>query len=304
MPEYDITLLTASKYLTAEKDNWFVNELLEDDRILAGALEKRGLKVTRTHWDNSGFNWAETGCVIFRTPWDYFNRYSEFAPWLENAAKVTKFINPLTIINWNIDKHYLLDLKDAGISIPPTVFIEPGDERSLAEITASLNWEEFILKPAISGGAWHTYRLNRNNITEHEEIFKELIKDKSMLLQEFQSSVTNTGEMSFIVLGGRFTHSVLKKAKKSDFRVQADHGGSVHDYSASGDEIAFAEEVVARSPRGIAYARVDVMKDNRGELALIELEVFEPELWFRKNLPAAELFAGIVSDIVNNSEKT
>ncbi len=301
MAEYDITLLTASKFLTAEKDDWFTSQLLEDDRLLAGVLEKRGLKVTRTNWDNPGFKWNETKYVIFRTPWDYFKRYDEFAPWLEKAAKVTKFINPLDIIYWNIDKHYLLDLQKAGINIPPAFFIEPGDERSLKEITDGIEWNEFILKPAISGGAWHTYRLNIKNISEHATIFKELIKDKCMVLQEFQNTVIETGEVSLMVIGGKFTHAVLKKAKESDFRVQADLGGTVHDYSASGDEIKFAEDVVSKSPLGITYARVDVMKDNRGKLSIIELEAFEPELWLRRYPPAADVFADIVFNLTKNN---
>jgi glutathione synthase/RimK-type ligase-like ATP-grasp enzyme len=292
--KFDITLLTSSKFLSAEKDDWYISNILEDDRLLTEALEKRGLKVTRTHWDNPSFVWAETKFVIFRTPWDYFNRYDEFAGWLEKASAVTTFINPVEIIRWNIDKHYMLDLQNAGITVPPTIFIEPDDKRALAQITVDAGWDEFILKPAISGGAWHTYRLNKDNLAEHEEIFKELIKNKSMMLQEFQNNITVKGEISFMLFGGRFTHAVLKKANGGDFRVQDDWGGTVHDYSPSDDEISFAKQVVEKSTPGIAYARVDVMRDNRDELSLIELELFEPELWFRKHPPAAEIFADLI----------
>lgn len=294
MFKFDVTLLTSSKFLSAEKDDWYVNNILEDDRLLTKALEKRGLKVTRTNWDNPVFNWSETQYVIFRTPWDYFNRYDEFAEWLEKASEVTTFINPVEIIRWNIDKHYMLDLQNAGITIPPTIFIEPGDKRTLAQIAFDAGWDEFILKPAISGGAWHTYRLNKDNITEHEGIFKELIADKSLLLQEFQNNITVKGEISFMLFGGSFTHSVLKKTSGGDFRVQDDWGGTVHDYSPSDEEIRFAQQVVEKSRPGIAYARVDVMRDNRDELSLIELELFEPELWFRKHPPAAEIFADLI----------
>lgn len=134
MLKFDITLLTASKFLTAEKDDWYVSNILEDDRLLTDALEKRGLKVTRTNWDNPLFSWGETKFVIFRTPWDYFNRYDEFTKWLDKASTVTKFINPIEVIRWNIDKHYMLELQEAGINIPPTIFAEPGDKRSLKEI--------------------------------------------------------------------------------------------------------------------------------------------------------------------------
>ncbi|HRJ03960.1 MAG TPA: hypothetical protein PK605_06110, partial [Ignavibacteria bacterium] len=220
MPKFDITLLTSREFLVAENGDEFAETILEEDRLLTSALEKRGLSVTRTNWDNPDFSWAETRCVLFRTPWDYFNRYDEFEPWLKNTGKVTKFINPIEIIHWNIDKHYMLDLERAGINIPPTVFVEPGDTRKLSEITKELNWDEFILKPAISGGAWHTYRIGKDNIAAHEEIYKELIRDRSLLVQEYQKSILTEGEVSYIVIGGEFTHAILKKGKADDFRIQ------------------------------------------------------------------------------------
>lgn len=302
MPKYDITLITASKFLSADEGDWYKQNLLKDDRLLREALEKHGLKVTRTNWDNPGFDWSETKFAIFRTPWDYFNRYDEFSVWLASTSKITKFINSIDVINKNIDKHYMLDIQKAGINIPPTVFIEPGDTRTLGEITKRLNWKEFILKPAISGGAWHTYKLGEKDIPAHEDVFKELVKDKSMLVQEYQSSITAKGEVSFMVFGGKFTHAVLKKANGGDFRVQDDFGGSVHDYLPTHVEIEFAESVVNCSFPGIPYARVDVMWDNNGELSLSELELFEPELWFRKNPPAADVFAEIVADIIKRSK--
>jgi glutathione synthase/RimK-type ligase-like ATP-grasp enzyme len=304
MPEFDITLLTQRKFLTAEPGDDFTEDLLKEDRLLTAALEKRGLKVTRTNWDNPDFDWSSTGHVIFRTPWDYFSRFDEFSPWMERASKVTKFINPLETILWNIDKHYMLDLEKAGINMPATVFVEPessgsNDMRSLAEIAGDAGWNEFILKPAVSGGAWHTYLVDQNNIREHEEIFRELIKDKCMLLQEYQRSISDKGEVSFIVLGGKFTHAILKKSKPGDFRVQANHGGTIEDYLPSKEEINFAEDIIKKSNVEIAYARVDVLWDNNNELCLCELELFEPELWFRKHNPAAEVFADTILRTIN-----
>jgi len=300
MPKFDITLLTSREFLVAENGDEFAETILEEDRLLSSALEKRGLKVTRTYWDNPEFYWAETKCVVFRTPWDYFNRYDEFAPWLERTGKVTKFINPIDVINWNIDKHYMLELEKAGVNIPATVFIEPGDTRKLNEITKELNWEEFILKPAISGGAWHTYRISKDNIAEHEEIYKELIQDRSMLVQEYQKSILTEGEVSYIVIGGEFTHAILKKGKADDFRIQESFGGTIHEYTPTPEEIEFAQSVVRASKPGIIYARVDVMRDNNGKLSLGELEVFEPALWLRKHPQAAELFAEIVAGILQD----
>jgi hypothetical protein len=76
--------------------------------------------------------------------------------------------------------------------------------------------------------------------------------------------------------------------------VQDDHGGSVHRFEPSADEILFAEAAVAAVPFDVLYARVDLIRDNDGALAIMELEMIEPELFFRFCPPAADkLAAGI-----------
>lgn len=300
MHEYDITLLTMQDYLRAEPGYTFTEDIILDDRLLSEALESRGLRVNRLSWDDPDFDWSSTRNVVIRTPWDYFTRFDEFLPWLERTAEVTKFINPIETILWNIDKHYMLDLLKAGINMPATVFIEPrsvnpDDNRTLADIAAETGWDKFILKPAISGGAWHTYKMDENSITQYEDIFSELIQDKCMLLQEYQDNISSRGEVSYMLLGGKFTHAILKKAANGDFRVQANRGGTVHDYTPTEEEIKFAEDIVSKSGVEITYARVDILWDNVDRLSLCELELFEPELWLRKCPPAVEAFAdGVV----------
>lgn len=94
-----------------------------------------------------------------------------------------------------------------------------------------------------------------------------------------------------MVMGGKFTHAILKKAKPGEFRVQDDFGGSVHNYEASQEEIKFAEEVVKGCDPLPDYARVDVMWNNNDELAVSEVELIEPELWFRECDFAAGMLA-------------
>ena len=295
----DVTLLTDARYVNPVNPDWYKQNILEDDRLVREALEQKGLTVARTHWDNPDYDWTKTKLAVFRSTWDYFDRYAEFSEWLDRVNKQTQLINPLSLIRWNIDKHYLRDLEQQGIRIPPTAFIEPGDQRTLAEIITTTGWRDCILKPAISGAARHTYRLNQENISEHEEIFRQLIAHESMLLQEFQNPVLEKGEVAYMLFGGKYSHAVLKKAKPGDFRVQDDFGGTVHDYKPSAQEIEFAERVAAHCKPLPVYARVDVIWNNQDELCVSELELIEPELWFRKHHGAAELFAEALASWIN-----
>ncbi len=286
MSKFDITILTDARYLLPKANDQFHNNVLLEDQLLKEQLELGGLCVDRQPWD-AQVDWSDTMYAIFRTTWDYFDRFGAFDRWLTQIKNTTKLINDYHTIRWNLDKHYLGDLENKGIPIVPTQFIEIGDQRSLIELIEEAGYERCIIKPAISGAARHTYLVDKNNIAKVAPIYNELITQEAMLVQEFQEEVLSKGELSLMVMGGKFTHAVLKKAKSGDFRVQDDFGGSVHDYQADKNEIKWAESLVAECNPLPAYARVDIIW-NKGQMLLSELELIEPELWFRKQPEAAK----------------
>lgn len=297
MKKYDIVILTEDRYdgiITPKDSN--EEDILTEDALIQKSLEKIGLKVFRTSWSNPDFDWTSTRAAFFSTTWDYFDRYAEFSKWLEDIRSKTLLINPYETIKWNLDKHYLNDLEEAGINVPETIFAEVGETINLLQLFNKSGWKETVLKPAISGAGRHTYRLNKNSVTNYENIFSELLKNESMMLQEFQENVISKGEVAYMVMGNKFTHAILKKAKKGDFRVQDDFGGTVELYDASQKEIDFALNTVAKCGKETTYARVDVIYDNNNKLAVTELELIEPELWFRfKNSAADDLAKEVMS---------
>jgi len=299
MPDFDIVLLTEARYVNPENPDWYARQILEDDALLTAELEKCGLVVARKDWADPDFDWGNTRMVVFRTTWDYFNRFSEFKEWLAMAEQKTRLVNPPELIRWNWDKHYLRDLQQQGVHIPETLFIEAGKQETLHEIHQRTGWTETVLKPAIAGAARHTYRLNPNNLEAHEEVFHELIGNEAMLLQPFQRNVVEQGEMSLMVIGGKYSHAVLKRAKAGDFRVQDDFGGTATPYEPTEEEIAFAEAAVAACDLAPIYARADIIRDNDGKLALTELELIEPELWLRHRPEAARILADYLLDTLN-----
>ena len=112
-----------------------------------------------------------------------------------------------------------------------------------------------------------------------------------MLFKEFLNSIIIKGEISLILINGIYTHAVKKIAKKGDFRVQDDHGGKVERYEPNKNEIKFAEKCINKCIEIPMYARVDLIYDNNNKISLSELELIEPELWFRNNKSSAKLLA-------------
>jgi glutathione synthase/RimK-type ligase-like ATP-grasp enzyme len=294
MKAFNITLLTCPDYENPTNTTEYVQNVLLEDRLIAEARKTKGLRVYRTSWDNPTFDWATTEVAVVRTTWDYFNRPKEFAAWLSKVSHLTRLVNPIETLRWNMDKHYLQDLANRGVNIVPTTFIEIGETQTLQQLVAETGWTKVIIKPAISGAARHTYKMTVEQVPAHEAIFKQLIAEEAMLLQPFMDTVETYGEVSHMVFGGKYSHSVLKRAKAGDFRVQDDHGGTVYAYEASEADIQYAEMATAKCSPVPVYARVDVMWDANDELALVELELIEPELWMRKCPQSAQLFADAI----------
>ena len=293
----DFVILTEDRYENPKNLDWYINNILKEDDLLVGALIKLGFSADRISWSSKKFDWSLTRFVIFRSTWDYFERFSEFANWLKLTSKKTKFINTYSQILWNLDKSYLQYFAKKNINVVPSFFAN--NKASLKEIAKINNWKEIVIKPAISAAAWNTHRISKKNFTKYESLFMSLQKKQKMLVQEFQTNILSLGEVSMILIGGKVTHAVLKKAKTGDYRVQDDYGGSVSVYPPSVKEIQFGELVVSKCDPIPVYARVDVIIDNNNKLALSELELIEPELWFRFNPESANLLAREIQKKIN-----
>jgi len=294
----DITLLTCRAYYKPDNITPYIQNILLEQELLKSAFESQGLKVDITYWDNPSYEWQQTKSVLFRTVWDYFERFDEFWEWLEQVKTKTRLINSYELIKWNIDKHYLRDLKNNDIQVVPTYFADRGNNISLQEIANLNDWKHIVIKPAISASAFNTYKIINDEIEQKEQLFHELLQTHDMLVQPFFPTISELGEASLMVFGGKFTHAILKKAKAGDFRVQDDFGGTVHDYNPTQEEIKFAEKVFQSCTSLPIYGRVDIVWDSNKHIYLSELEIIEPELWIRNRPESANKIAEAVNKIL------
>ena len=291
----DIALLTEKRYLNSSSEDWYVKNILHEDQLIQSELERVGVSSKRVAWDDD-FNPSLFRFSLFRTTWNYFEKLDQFYDFLNNCRGKTKFINPLDSIIWNLDKNYLTELEKAGINIVKTYITKKSSPLSLLSITQQHNWGDIVIKPRVSAAAWNTHFVKKNNLQKKESLFQELVQKYDMMVQPFQENIISFGELSLMMVNGVLTHAVLKRAKHGDFRVQDDFGGSVEPYVPTKDQIVFAENVLQKIPFNCLYARVDVVLDNNNQLALSELELIEPEMWFRYNREAAvKLAEGIRS---------
>lgn len=296
----DVALLTARRYLATAppQGDWYLGNILQDDRLLQAALDDLGILSIRVDWSDPDVDWSRFRCAVFRTTWDYFDRFGEFSAWLDRAQSLTRLCNAPSIVRWNMDKHYLAYLDAGGVPVVRSKFIERGTTIRLQQLLDETGWEEAVIKPCVSGGARHTYRVDRTNAAQLDATIQGLLAAEAFLLQPFERGIMAHGEDSLMIIDGRFSHAVRKLAKAGDFRVQDDHGGTVHGYQPTAEQIALAERAMAACDSMPVYGRVDMVQVDSGDYAVMELELIEPELWLRLYPPAAAAFAKAIATLV------
>ncbi|QID16335.1 hypothetical protein G3580_01050 [Nitrogeniibacter mangrovi] len=287
---YDLIVLTEARYATLDPDDWYQHQIATEEGLLIDALYALGLRVARRAWSDPSMDWHLTRAALFRSTWDYVDRIDRFRPWLAHAATRTRLINDAALIHWNLDKRYLRDLAERGIAVVPTQFLDAGAPVSLDDLLDAQGWDEVVIKPALAAGARLTWRAGRADLGAHQTQLADCLAREAMLVQPFEPAIVREGEISLIVIDGRVTHAVRKTARTGDFRVQDDHGGQVHPHLPAADEIAFAERTVRACPAAPVYARVDLVRSAQG-LRLMEIELIEPELFFRFHPEAARTLA-------------
>lgn len=158
-----------------------------------------------------------------------------------------------------------------------------------------------------------------------------MLTSRDMLLQPFQASVKTKGEISLVFIDGVFVHALKKKPSQGDFKVQ---GGKIEPHQPSQTELNAAmaaleaswmcihrrhalrdKEAKNKRTKGkkggddsgykrdpFLFGRVDILSNNSGDKLMVsEMEILDPELFFRLSPECVEKFCNAVADKVNQA---
>lgn len=264
-------------------------DLYEDDRLAAEELRRRGHLVEGLVWTEAEDLNAHD-LLVMRSPWDWFHHRKQFREFLESLTKTKARVanSPAQLLEF-ADKTYLPKLQARGVAVVPTEQLSYAELPRVPELIAKHGWKKAVLKPAFTANAVGAHLFEAGYA---RAVLTELIAPQEAapwLLQPFIPSIAD-GELSFIFFGGQFSHAVRKTPKANEWRVQNEYGGESAPYSPSPNEIAQATEILEQAAPGTVYARVDAV-NWYGKLHLMELELVEPELFFRHAPRSPALFA-------------
>ncbi len=254
----------------------------------ADALRRRGLTVDPLAWTEAG-NLEGYDLVLPLVAWGYHLRYREWLDFLDRAERDgLPLANPAALLRWNSDKVYLAELGKKGIPSVPTIEVEALGDEDLRTAADRFGIAELIVKPPVSASATGTHRIRSGDDIPAAE------RGTRMLVQPFLPSISSEGEYALILLDGQLSHTLVKRPKAGDFRVQPHLGGTTEQCEPPEGAVDLAMAALAAAPALATYARVDMIRDADGVLRIMELELVEPALWLDVVPHAEDAFAEAV----------
>lgn len=265
-----------------------------DIPFLLPALEGLGNNVDILNWQTTT-NFLKYDLLVIRSPWNYAQNFNQFHNWLHLANSQVKVINPVAVIDENIDKRYLLKLADAGIEIIPTQILE-----SVAGLNDIELYEgKMVMKPVIGAGARGAFIVDdySNLVDLCQRHFSAT--ETSLLVQSYLKEVDHPGEIAVVCCKGEIMHSVIKRPALSD----GGHGDFAANVDTSTELTKFINHIMEFEIAGtqvseLVYSRVDVVPTAEG-FKLMELELIEPFLFLPMNPDSTQVFATAIHNSID-----
>lgn len=275
-------------------------DLDTDGPHLFPALAWAGVDWEVVAWDDPSARWSSYDLVVLRACWDYFTRIDEFRSVLAHIGEVSTLVNPLEVVEWNLDKRYLLELEQAGLPVIETAFVAhllPPTELG-AGLGRVHRWgaDEIVVKPTVSAGSNDTFRLAGDDGASIARAVQTIIaSDRVAMIQPYLPDVDTDGERGCVYVDGVFDHAFTKGALLHPGAQEVDGlfvAETIDPADATEVERQIADRVMAWvSDRfgPLLYGRVDLLPAASGP-RVVEVELIEPSMFFEVDPPSARRF--------------
>ncbi|HZG08172.1 MAG TPA: hypothetical protein VEZ70_04235 [Allosphingosinicella sp.] len=238
----------------------------------AAPLRAAGLTVEYRSWAARD-DLTPFALVLPLLVWGYPRAHCQWVEAVERwRGQGVRLHNPASVLVWNADKRYLGRLEERGAPVVPTAYAERLTSEAMEAARARFGTDRLVAKPQVSSTAWQTIRWSPGESLDGGP-------EGAAMIQPYLPAIEESGEVSLIFFGGRFSHAISKRPQPGDFRVQPEFDGIIAAYRPAADELQAAEHILGAVDEDLLYARVDLVRGLAGEPELIELELIEPDLY-------------------------
>lgn len=133
----------------------------EEAALLMKGLVQQQVDAEIVNWQGNIASLRGYDAIWLQSYSKYQEHYSEFQSMLDALQSSGLLcLNSPSLIRWNSHKGYLRQLAEKGCATLPTHWFNSANAAHLQQQLASFAWQDIVIKPAISAGAWHTTRLS------------------------------------------------------------------------------------------------------------------------------------------------
>lgn len=209
---------------------------------------------------------------VYKMEGFYFDLPRFFAMVSAFDKNIPIVVNDPATIRHNIDKSYLFQLQERGISVGHPYTIEDAVEQRLRRGLPC------VVKPLFGERGRNV--LLAKSVDELKEVAGQ---EEDFIAQEYMPEIRE-GEKSLAYLGFEFQHAVIKKPNKDkadEFRCNESLGGTVAIYEPKKEELAYCDSLLRVYESfgcPIHFSRVDFVTTSSGP-KLVEVELLNPSIY-------------------------
>ncbi|MBY0589503.1 hypothetical protein K2X85_20195 [bacterium] len=272
-----------------------------EEQPLIELLLQHRIQAEPTIWDDSAVDWKCFDAIVIRSTWDYHLHADRFHIWLDRLERSGVPVwNPISLLRMSAEKTYLADIARAGFDTVPSIFISQDEPIEINELFSDLRCEEAVLKPTVAASGLRARRVSRCD-RHHGHHLRELLSYGDVMAQPFLPRVRESGEWSLVYLGGSFSHGVLKRPARDDFRVQEELGGTTMAAQPSAAIRKTCDRLIDWLGAPTLYARIDGFPDPDAGILLSEVELVEPLLFLSHAPGSVGKFADAIARRVRST---
>lgn len=247
-------------------------------QLVCQSLEAKGLATDCMPWQEMDRqHLVQSKVILPLATWDYSESPEAFVQWLSEAVEQgVSVLNAPELIQWNMNKCYLLELADKGVHTIPSRFINKADPAELKAVLSDCGWDEVVLKPACGQSGNGVQRYSAEVLSQ--AMLSQPSFNQGWIVQPFMPEIQQVGEVSLCFLWGEYSHAVRRMPPTGEWRANSQYAVAVSLFTPDADTITTASDILQQLPSATAYARVDGLLTNKG-FVLSELELIEPALF-------------------------
>ena len=224
--------------------------------LLLNAIRSRGAQAEHKSWRRTpAEEFARADLVLPICFWDHQGALLHFLRWVDEVETAGgNLINPPDILRWNFRKTYLLELLQAGLSVPPTSHVTDINPQKVERVMRSENWPSVVVKPVIGQDGHEIVKLRIGQRANWPSL---RFPGQEALVQVFQPDITEFGETTLTFFEGKFSHAVQRHLRAGEWRANRQFEARAEAITVSEAVIQQARRYLSVVPGNPVYARAD-----------------------------------------------